>query len=414
MDKCISSEKKHMEHFVYTNGKKWFYRLKGENGLLDYLSDEDKVFHLIVSFINVEGRRFYTSFESHSDFLHYMLKLPKEKRCFHEVVIEKRIQKMRFDLDIKRYKYFEGQIVGEVKEEEVQKFFDELIEASIAEFEAMNMKLDPKENILVFSSHGKEKWSYHIIIDGFYCETHQDAGELFKKITSRMSKDHLDWLDPSIYSVNHCLRILGSVKESQSELRVKVLEKKWRFKDKEIEFEYPEEPKHENHRLALEFERSFLTLIMNCYPIPSLVQKQVLDGVIKKEKQAEEEILDYAFRLFKSIYGDVCSYFGSMGNMIMLSRNYPSGCPICDRVHEKDNAFLSVKSVMSETDVLFKYDIYFHCRRSSGKKIKIGEKMIVNEKQIPKSKVIVEKKRKSGFNLDDIEYVSNTSIRKFK
>ena len=400
--------------FIYTSGKKWFFRLKGENGLVDYLSDEDKIFHLIISFINIEGRRFYSSFESHTDFLQYMLKLPMEKRCFHEVVIEKRIQKMRFDIDIKRYKYFEEKIISEISEEEVQIFFDELISSTIEEFENLGLRLDPKEHILVFSSHGKEKWSFHIIIDGFYCESSQDAFELFKRITSKMSKEYLEWLDGSIYSANHCLRTLGSVKQGQDEYRMKILEKRWRFKDQDIFFEYPETPKHDNHRLALDFERSFLTLVSNCYPIPCLSQSQVLDSVMKKEKQAESEILDYAFRLFQSMYGKVCSYFGSMGNMIMLSRNYPSGCPICERVHDKDNAFLYVKSVESENNVLLKYDIYFYCRRSSGKKIKIGEKMIVDEKHISKDRVILEKKSKRGFNLSDIEYVSKTCVSKFK
>lgn len=400
-----------------SNDKKWFYRLKGENGLLEYLSDEEKILHLIISYINAENTRFYTSFESHSEFLHYMLKLPVEKRCFHEVVIERRPQKMRFDLDIKRYKYLDDKVIEEVSEDEIQVFIDELIESIISEFQNLGFRIDPKTNILLFSSNGKEKWSYHIIIDGFYCETHQDAGELFKKIVSRMTSKHLDWLDSSIYSANHCLRSLGSVKEGKtndglSELRVKILEKCWKFKGEEIRFEYSETPRHEKHELALEFERSFLTLVSNCYPIPSLVQRQILDGVQNKvEKQADDDVMDYAFRVFQSCYGNVCSYVGSMGNIIMMKRNYASGCPICDRVHENQNAFLYLRAVETENDVIQKYEIYFDCRRSNGKKIKIGEKMMMNDK---KDKVIVEKKSRSGFRLSDIQYVSKTSIHEFK
>jgi hypothetical protein len=407
--------------YIVTNGKKWFYRLKGENGLLENISDEDKVLHLIVSYINSEQTRFYTSFEAHSDFLLYMLKLPLEKRCFHEVVIDKRQQKMRFDLDIKRFKYIEDEVIEEVKEDEVEKFLDMLIESTIEEFEELGFKLNPKDHILVFSSHGKEKWSYHIIIDGFYCETHQDANELFKKITGRMNKDHLDWLDSSIYSANHCLRTLGSVKDGKLkngdvEIRVKTLEKKWKFRGEEITFEYPEVPRHENHRLALEFERSFLTLITNCYPLPTLFHKQVMNEMEKqtKEKQANDEVMDYAFRVFQSYYGNICSYMGCMANIIMLKRNYASGCPICDRVHENENAFLYLKPVESENDVLLKYEIYFDCRRSNGKKIKIGEKKILDEKHLPKDKIVVEKSSKRGFCLSDIEYVSRNSVHNFK
>jgi hypothetical protein len=401
--------------YIYTNDKKWYYRLKGEDGLIENISDEDRVFHLIISFINSEKRRFYTTFESYTDFVLYMLTLPVEKRCFHEVVIENRPQKMRFDMDVKRYKYFDDKIIEEIKKEDVQIFFEQLIEASVDEFEDMGFKLE-LQNILVFSSHGKEKWSYHIIIDGFYCDTHQDAGDLFKRIVSRMPKENIEWLDSSIYSVNHCLRVLGSVKEAQEELRVKILEKKWKYKNREILFEYPETPKHERHQLALEFERSFLTLNSTCYPLPSYLHKKSLDGIeeTKKEKQAENEVLDYAMLLFQSLYGDICSYVSSMNNIIILERNYPSGCPICERVHEKDNAFLYLRPVESMCDVLFKYDIYFYCRRANGKKIKIGEKIIINENQISKDKVVVEKSSRVGFSLSDLEYVSKTPTYEFK
>lgn len=413
---------------VYTNGKKWFYRLKGDDGLIENLSDDERALHLIVSFINPEQKRFYTSFESHSEFLQYMLKLPLNKRCFHEVVLDRRPQKMRFDLDIKRYIYFEEKIIEEIKETDVQIFFEQLIESIMLEFSDIGFSIRPKDHLLVFSSHGKEKWSYHIIIDGFYCDTHQDAGELYKRITSRMSKEHLGWLDGSIYSVNHCLRTLGSVKEDG---RIKILEKKWKYKDQEILFEYPEEPRHDNHRLALEFERSFLTLNSNCYPLPSFIQKQPLEGMEKKiEKQAEEDVVHYATLLFKSLYGDTCVPVGVMNNMIMLSRRYPSGCPICERVHENENAFLWLKPI-EDSEAFTKYEIYFHCRRAMGQKIKIGEKIMIDPKQLVKKELqndklqdhklqegqkqkIVESVWRGGFSLEDLEDISKTSIRKFK
>jgi len=419
IDQSMSVTHQALIYSVLSNGKKWFYRLKGENGLIENLSDEERALHLIISFINVGNTRFYTSFESHSEFLQYMIKLPVEKRCFHEVVLDRRPQKMRFDLDIKRYKYFEEKIIEEVNENDVQYFFDCLIESILDEFSEMGFEINPKDHILVFSSHGKEKWSYHIIIDGFYCETHQDAAELFKNITSKMRKtnEHQDWLDGSIYSVNHCLRTLGSVKEDG---RIKILEKKWKYKSEEIIFEYPEKPRHENHRLALEFERSFLTLNSNCYPLPSLVQKQALDGVEKRpEKQAEEDVIHYASLLFKSLYGDICVPIGSMNNMIMLSRKYPSGCPICERVHENENAFLWLKPIEesngNDCNMFTKYEIYFHCRRAMGQKIKIGEKIIVDKNQIrdekgEQKKIVVEKVNRGGFSLQHLKDISKTSI----
>ena len=137
------------------------------------------------------------------------------------------------------------------------------------------------------------------------------------------------------------------------------------------------------------------------------------------EKQAEEDVVHYASLLFKSLYGDICVPTGSMNNMILLSRKYPSGCPICERVHENENAFLWLKPIASNgletSGLLTKYEIYFHCRRAIGQKIKIGEKILVDEKKIKDSngqqkKVIVEKVSKGGFSLKDLEDISRTSI----
>jgi hypothetical protein len=411
-------EDKHSNSFVFTQGKRWYYRLKGENGLLENLSDDERMSYLIISFVNPEAKRFYTFFENYIDFLWYLLKTSEDNRNFHEVTIDKRAQKMRFDIDIKKYKYVNDQIIDEVKFDKVQEFLDQLIQACIEQFKEFNYDLNPKKNILLFSSHGKEKWSFHLVIDGFYCDNHLEANELYKRITQRISNENLDWLDSGIYSVNHCLRTLGSVKkgmtkEDQTEKRVKILEKNWIFKGEEIKFEYSQKPRNENHQLSLEFERCFITLTETCFPIPNLVKRySAEDGIQRKETKADDLVLDFAYRLFVSTYGDIYSYHGTMGNIVMMMRNRPSGCPICQRVHENENGFLWIKPIHSENQILNKYEVYFDCRRSNGVKIKIGEKVVLTEKE--DKKLIAEKSSKVGFRLEDMEFVSKNSFRKWK
>jgi hypothetical protein len=407
--------------FVFTQGKRWYYRLKGENGLLESLSDDDRMTHLIISFVNPEQKRFYTSFENYIEFLTYLLKTPDEKRNFHEVTIDKRPQKMRFDIDIKKYKYVNDTLVDEINQLQVQKFLDELIQGCIDEFKEFNYQLEPAKHMLLFSSHGLEKWSFHLVIDGFYCDNHQEANELYKRILSRIEcKEKSDWLDSGIYSVNHCLRTLGSVKigtlrDGSKEKRIKILEKNWTFHEQQITFEYSQKPRHEQHRLSLEFERCFLSLTETCFPIPNLVKKfSADDGITRKETKADEVVMDFAYRLFVSIYGDIYSYAGTMGNFVMMMRNRPSGCPICQRVHEHENGFLWIKPVHSDNLVLNKYEVYFDCRRSNGVKIKIGEKVILNETVVQETKVITEKSSKNGIRLEDMEFVSKNSVRKWK
>lgn len=402
-------------NFIFKNDMYWYYRLKGDKGLLSNLSDEDKMSHLIVSFVNQEGMRFFLAFDSFIKFIKVMNGIQLEKRNFHEVTVENRNQKMRFDLDIKKTSDSGEKILFE----KVQEFRDDLVTAIIKEYGELGVTLIPEKHILVFSSHGKEKWSFHIIIDGFYCENSKECQELYKRITCRMKSKHMEWLDNGIYSSNHCLRILGSCKNEKDEIRVKKLETIWKYLDKEIHFAYGQEIKSENHKMVLEFERSFITLTENCFPIPNLTSQEAMEGMEQQKKslQLDEEIMDYAFRVFRSTFGDICSYVSTMSNMIMLKRNFPTGCPICDRVHDADNAFLMVKPIHCENQIIKKYEIYFDCRRSNGKKMKIGEKVVLNDKEnLEKSpkKETIEKSSRSGFRLSDIEYVSKTSLKYLK
>lgn len=380
-----------------SHGKKWLYRLKGGEkgqGLLDTMNDEEKVMSLIVCFVNSQNIRHYSKFDSFLECLQVMMKIDDEKRCFHEVVLENRNQKMRFDLDIKK--------VDGLDEKDIQDFIDDLISATISVYADIGYQLILAKDILLFSSHGQSKWSYHIIIDGFYCENCQEAQALFRKITDQMKyKERVsEWLDASIYNPNHSLRILNSVKDG----RKKILEKVWRYANQDVVFEYSQKPRSDKHKIVMEFERSFISLTENCFPIPELVKKtSYVEG-----KRVDDNVSDYAFRLFKSLYGDVFSYVRTVSNFVLMDRVKESGCPICNRVHENENAFLMVKTKETENGMT-KHEIYFYCRRASGQKVYVGEKIDFEAQQ---EKIVIENKPNARFNLSDIEYVSKTTKNK--
>ena len=384
---------------THSNGKNWVYRLKGGEkgpGLLDLLDDEAKVTALIVCFVNAQDIRHYTKFDNFIECIHVMLNVAEDKRCFHEVVLEHRNQKMRFDVDIKK--------TPDVSDEEVQMFMDELIETTINVYNELGYQLIPQKHILLFSSHGPSKWSYHIIIDGFYCENCNEALALFKKITEKMkSKERVsDWLDASIYNPNHSLRILSSVKSG----RKKILEKVWKFKNEQICFEFSQKPRNDKHQIVLEFERSFISLTENCFPIPQLVVK---DQSYKNQSCVlNDDVSDFAFRLFKSVYGNVFSHVKTVSNFVLLQRVSESGCPVCNRVHESENAFLVVKTNPKENGMT-KHEIYFYCRRSTGNKVLVGEKIEMDEQE---KQVIIENKPNVRFQLKDLEHVSKTRREK--
>lgn len=390
-------------YYVHSFDRKWYYRMKGGDkgpGLLDFMDDDAKVSSLIVCFVNQQEIRHFTYFDSFIECIQTMLKVQEDKRCFHEVVLEFRNQKMRFDIDIKK--------TEEITDEMVQLFFDNLIQTTMDVYAEIGYQLIPEKHILVFSSHGNTKWSYHIIIDGFYCENCQESMALFKLIHSRLPNGKAgssltnEWLDGSIYNPNHSLRMLLSSKSG----RVKKLEKIWKFKGKDVHFEYSEKPRNEKHQMVLEFERSFISLTENCFPIPKLTKKD--PNHIPSEK-INEEVSDYAYRLFCSVYGNVFKFSGMVSNFILLKRTEASGCPICDRVHEHENAFLVIKK-HPEQNGMSRHEIFFNCRRTNGKMISIGEKIEITQTDTP---VVIENKGNAKFSLDEMKYVSKTSIRKF-
>jgi hypothetical protein len=386
---------------VFSYGKKWFYRLKGDGGLFDSIGSDQKVSSLIVCFVNGQDIRYYTCFDSFIECVQTMLRIPVEKRSFHEVVLEYRNQKMRFDVDIKKDCKYGLSIV----EEQVQSFMDELIQAIIDTYEEIGYQIVPSKNILLFTSHGKDKWSYHVVIDGFYCENCQEAKALYRSITMKMKSDNMHWLDESIYNPNHSLRILLSSKSG----RIKTLEKEWKFKDQMIRFEYSEKPRNDKHQMVLEFERSFISLTENCFPIPCMVKKDL--HPMQGADPVCDQVLDYSYRLFCSIYGNVFVFAKSVSNFVLLERRVESGkkiesgCPICNRVHESENAFLVIKTLPKENGIT-RHQIYFYCRRESGKKILIGEKVVVDTEE----KLVVENKTKGGFRLSDLMRVAKNSL----
>lgn len=378
-----------------SHGKNWVYRLKGGEkgpGLLDLLDDEAKVSALIVCFVNSQDIRHYTKFDTFLECIQVMMKIEQDIRCFHEVVLEHRNQKMRFDIDIKK--------TPDVTETEVKQFMDDLIDATIRVYGEIGYQIVPEKHILLFSSHGPQKWSYHIIVDGFYCENCQEASALFKKITEKMPNQERvkDWLDASIYNANHSLRILSSVKNG----RKKILEKVWKFRDQEVHFEYSQKPRNEKHQIVLEFERSFISLTENCFPIPMLVKKNFYNN---ESEVMDDQVSDYAFRLFKSIYGDVFTHVKTVSNFVLLQRVKESGCPICNRVHESENAFLVVKTHPKENGMT-RHEVFFYCRRTSGNKVLVGEKIELDQEET--KSVVIENKPNAKFCLKDLEMVSKT------
>ena len=161
----------------------------------------------------------YRAFENHMDFWDFCDVQLENKKTFNEVVLGARKQKLKFDLDL--------QDITDKKKG--QKIFTKILGATIEFFKELNYPLNLEKDIIVFTSHGSEKLSYHIIIDN-YCFANSD---IVKYVAQEITKPFIadfpnGWIDFGIYDKNHPFRIYGSYKAGNK--RIKSWNESYKYK----------------------------------------------------------------------------------------------------------------------------------------------------------------------------------------
>jgi len=321
-----------------------------------------------------DTKRLFGLFSNFLDFAAYVNEyIPRNGRCFYETILGDQVQKPHFDIDIKRKdlvgkKYDEIDIVGA------------LVDSLINIFLEMNLPLNLSKNILLFSSHGKEKLSFHLIIDGYCHSNNLEAKAFYEKVIEDIPKDMRQWIDHAVYSSLQQFRILGNQKVHSN--RFKIFMSKWSYYDNVIFYEYPEklrlhkdEINNNNCMSATTIEKikkrnlhdlsiSLVTNIGSCLFLPSFINER---SNTKNNKYQIVEDLD------KSVVNNVLNMLGAKANMnitdrrfpyrfksvsgglIMLDRIRPSNCQMCKRIHHNENPYLIVTGKNRS--------IYFNCRR---------------------------------------------------
>ena len=104
-------------------------------------------------------KRYFGVFINFLDFAKYCYDIVKEShRCFYEV-IDRRIQKPYFDLDVHIGDPLKGKFLN--KEDAC------LLKNEICKYILIEFPYIKEENIMVFTSHSEKKYSYHIIVDSW-------------------------------------------------------------------------------------------------------------------------------------------------------------------------------------------------------------------------------------------------------
>lgn len=303
--------------------------------------------------------RFFAHFNTYLEYaLYCKKKVAQSHRCFYEVIFGRNPQKPYFDIDIPIGVVSDDKHLTKTDAEELKR---QVLVGILKEFDYL-----AEENILIFTSHSDEKYSYHIIVDN-WCVTDHEENKIFcEKVMKHVEPRLSLFIDALVYKSIQQLRIFECHKFGST--RTKILDPKCKWKPSE-------KPISDAHKYALILGGSLVGNTSYCRITPSLKPpvppRKKWDG---KETILEEEDPSKCLDLMAKLAGLDSSRDMSFpyrvlsvkGSLILLKRLKPSHCRICDRVHENENPYLIV--------VGRRRKIYFNCRRvDPDQKLYIGE-----------------------------------------
>lgn len=363
--------------------------------LMDEYRIEQLEGKLIVQMVTPTNIRLYSLFDSYIEFARYSLKMAPEKRSFYEVVLADFPQKPRFDIDIdgKEFPGLAPEVTGKnpltLSDGTILFTLDQLgdflkdivIENTMAILEEKGVRINLSKDVLIFTSHGPHKRSYHIVINNYCHYYHKEARALYDLVMARIPEPlrgvaRAPYIDPAVYSSKQQFRIVGSLKIGSN--RPKKFSPIWTYKNQIIEHVYVEEPQDDNHAFMLQLEASILTHTSSCDLIPSLLDPNA-EGFMSKARYDTEDIsMDLAKKALQLIAATGGTTVDDhkfpyvidciKGAIVCLKRTKASKCRICCRVHEHENPFLVVGGEGADKCV------YFYCRRSpANKKLYLGK-----------------------------------------
>lgn len=368
---------KFVEGFV-----RWYERLVSQSdggvGLLDREIYEEKSLIIAREYAKLSYQ--YAKFKPISRFLTYLKDDNQvnsyEQLCFYEVIPRDLPMKIFFDLDIERTIYMnDNDIIDESlkgKKIKLNKKFslngEEGFEVSNILIECL-MKLLPMikfTDVLKLNSSGKDKISYHIIVDRWYNNTIEDMRALCEEVCKIFPEKYLPAIDRGIYTKNRLFRTFGSHKFGSTELsREKKLDPSntWRTNEKPID---------ETHEWCQIFMASLITNSSYCSLLPSFhIEKPKSmytgDEIILNENEITDALNLFANSFGCDTYNDNLFPFtltGVTGSRIELKRSISSWCNVCQRNHDTIDQFLTIRGKNRE--------VFQWCFRRSGTSFSIG------------------------------------------
>lgn len=304
-----------------------------------------------------EKYRGFALFSPLYTFVNHIYSRNTHDRCFYEVIRGDSPQKPYFDIDISD---------SSITKTQANTLIDSLIDSILVDTRIS------RENILVFSSHGETKLSFHVVVDRWCLPDHNSNRIFCNKIIDRIKNPLVSFIDSLVYKSIQQFRTYGSTKYGKD--RFKILESPYLWDPDDCD-----RSKFFNVILASLVSNTNSCRILEYTELVKKVFRTDLEDLTKDDIEIVEN-LDF-------IKDGTFSILDVRDRIILLKRNYPSYCQVCDREHQAENPYL----------IFGENSIFFHCRRTENDKVRIWTRPILEETPKERSK----EDKSPGFNKTD-------------
>lgn len=407
-NKNKNTESNLSKRYYILKNKRWYYyylNQKNDNykktdrkiGLLDEYDETTMENGLVIQLTTSQSQysklRLFSYFSSIVDFMRYESEFNIRDRGFFETTLGQYKQKPRFDLDIDTKE--DETIIKSVQDKNIDQLMEDMITYIVfgikRTFETFELTLNMEEDILLFSSHGKHKRSYHIVINNYCHKNCEEADNFYKVVVRHVPPFFHRWIDHAVYKSLQQFRIEGSQKIGSD--RIKRLNYKWKYGPKDIHTKIDMDVvdklndsdkiilnsiKNESNSIKERYAilyASLLTNVYHCKILPDFSKLLPLEETKLPNEYLNNIDSDIAIaglhiladRMGINISSSKFPYkFKKIvaGGIIILERKMSSYCDVCDRIHDKENPYMYIINGV----------VYFDCRRNQyNKRTKIGQ-----------------------------------------
>ena len=356
--------------------KRWYFRLvAGKNGdykraksLMDDYPLNTIAQHMVICFTpdripgqnkpfrNREGKqiRIYAFFDSYLEFHKYREKFDQKDRAFYEVIFGELPQKPHFDIDIdleeclKSYPNENIDEIGEILKQAV-------ITGCIEVLNENMISVDLERDMLVYSSHGTNKRSYHIVINNKCHDGNKEAKAFYDVVVEKVklitNNKYSEFIDHGVYSPRQQFRLLGCQKNDSN--RPKIFNEQFIYQNKLYTHRYNEDVTDPAIKEITKIYESMVSFCSGCIYLPSLIpSKTISENNLDNLPDLESSVIQYCFNLLREkmesclrplgVNNNFCpfSFHEVKGHIIVLKRDHASVCPICKKVHQKQHPYM--------------------------------------------------------------------------